>query len=78
MAERLHQRDPPSVSAAMLRLHADGLRIVEREQHLRDRFAVAHPQVATAVVPALASDVHDIAGLRQIGDLLAEQEPAST
>ena len=28
--------------------------------------------------PALASDVHDIAGLRQIGDLLAEQEPAST
>ena len=78
MAERLHQRDPHSVSAAMLRLHADGLRIVEREQHLRDRFAVAHPQVATAVVPALASDVHDIAGLRQIGDLLAEQEPAST
>jgi len=28
-------------------------------------------QVPTAVVPALAGDVHDLAGLRRIGELLA-------
>jgi hypothetical protein len=27
--------------------------------------------VATAVVPALASDVHDLDGLRRVGELLA-------
>ena len=43
-------------------------RLVEREALLRDRFAAAHPQVPTAVVPALAGDVHDLDGLRRIGD----------
>ena len=38
---------------------------------VRDRFATAHPQVPTAVIPALAGDVHDLEGLRRIGDLLA-------
>ena len=42
--------------------------MVEREARLRDRFAAAHPQVPTAVVPALAGDVHDLDGLRGIGD----------
>jgi hypothetical protein len=28
--------------------------------------------VPTAVVPALAGDVHDLAGLRRVGALLAE------
>ena len=45
--------------------------MVEREARLRARFAAAHPQVATAVVPALATDVHDLDGLRRVGDLLA-------
>ena len=31
------------------------------------------PEVATAVVPALAGDVHDLDGLRVIGELLADQ-----
>ena len=39
---------------------------------LRSRFAAAHPQVPTAVVPALPGDVHDLAGLRQVGQLLAD------
>ena len=60
-----------SVAAALLRLHADRARLVERETGLRDRFAAAHPTVPTAVVPALAGDVHDLAGLRQVGALLA-------
>jgi anion-transporting ArsA/GET3 family ATPase len=69
------RRTPASPTAALtaglLRLHADRARMVEREAGLRDRFTAAHPQVATAVVPALAGDVHDLDGLRVIGDLLA-------
>jgi anion-transporting ArsA/GET3 family ATPase len=70
-ATRLRQRDPESLTAGLLRLHADQSRIVEREERLRARFAAAHPQVPTAVVPALPGDVHDLTGLRRVGELLA-------
>jgi anion-transporting ArsA/GET3 family ATPase len=69
---RLRKREPTSLTARLLRLHADQSRIVEREAQLRARFAAAHPQVPTAVVPALAGDVHDLAGLRRVGELLAD------
>ena len=59
------------MTAGLLRLHADRLRIVEREARLRQQFATGHPDVATVVLPALSSDVHDLEGLRRIGDLLA-------
>ena len=49
------------------------MRIIEREQHLRERFAASHPMVPTAVVPAMAGDVHDLDGLRAIGDSLARR-----
>ncbi len=68
---RLEQSSPGSVAASLLRLHADRSRLVERETALRDRFAAAHPRVPTAVVPALAGDVHDLTGLREVGALLA-------
>ena len=68
---RLEQGGHGSVTAGLLRLHADRSRLVERETGLRDRFAAAHPRVPTTVVPALAGDVHDLIGLRQIGELLA-------
>ena len=79
-AERLFDSTDPStdqddgLAAGLLRLHSDRLLMVERETRLRERFAKAHPNVATAVVPALAGDVHDLDGLRHIGDLL-EQTP---
>jgi hypothetical protein len=47
------------------------LGIHPRAEHLRARCATAHPDVATTVVPALATDVHDLEGLRRIGSLLA-------
>jgi anion-transporting ArsA/GET3 family ATPase len=75
-AVRLRKRDPGSLTAGLLRLHADRSRLVEREALLRDRFATAHPQVATAVVPALAGDVHDLEGLRRVGALLGGEEIA--
>ncbi len=58
-------------TSGLLRLHADRTRLVEREALVRRRFAAAHPDVATVVVPALASDIHDLAGLRRMGALLA-------
>ncbi len=58
-------------TSGLLRLHADRTRLVEREALVRRRFAAAHPDVPTVVVPALASDVHDLAGLRRVGALLA-------
>jgi anion-transporting ArsA/GET3 family ATPase len=61
-----------TLTAGLLRLHADRERMVEREARLRARFAAAHPTVPTAVVPALAGDVHDLEGLRVVGGLLAE------
>nr|WP_221176316.1 ArsA family ATPase [Nocardioides marmorisolisilvae] len=66
------ETDPVTrMAAGLLRLHADRKLIVERESRLRSRFATAHPGVRTAVLPALPSDVHDLDGLRRIGDLLA-------
>jgi anion-transporting ArsA/GET3 family ATPase len=74
-AERLRKADPDSLTAGLLRLHADRVRMVEREARLRSRFEAAHPQVPTAVVLALAGDVHDLEGLRQVGTLLAGKRP---
>jgi anion-transporting ArsA/GET3 family ATPase len=62
--------DASRMAAGLLRLHADRRLIVERETRLRGRFAAAHPDVATVVLPALPTDVHDLDGLRRIGDLL--------
>ncbi|MGI9155404.1 MAG: ArsA family ATPase [Marmoricola sp.] len=65
--------DAAEMAAGLLRLHADRVRIVERETRLRKRFATAHPDVPTAVLPALPTDVHDLVGLRAVGELLADQ-----
>jgi anion-transporting ArsA/GET3 family ATPase len=64
------------LAAGLLRLHADRLVVVERETRLTRRFATSHPDVPTAVLPALSTDVHDLDGLRLIGDLLAAQKTA--
>lgn len=64
----------PSVeqlTAGLLRLHAERMQMVAREQHTRDRFTALHPEVAVTAVAALPGDVHDLAGLRAIGDRLA-------
>ena len=73
-AGRLGREDPDSLAAGLLRLYADRTRLVEREATLRARFAAAHPQVPTVVVPALAGDVHDLDGLRRVGVLLGGQD----
>ena len=79
-AERLDDADPDGSgaggggpTAGLLRLHADRARIVAREVRLRQRFSMAHPDVPTTVVPALSTDVHDLDGLRLVGDLLSQR-----
>ena len=62
------------LAAGLLKLHATRKLMVQREVRLRDRFATSHPDVATAVLPALPTDVHDLDGLRRVGDLLARQD----
>ncbi|EKX61461.1 ArsA family ATPase [Streptomyces ipomoeae] len=63
------------LTAGLLRLHADRMRLLSREQRTRDRFTALHPEVAVAEVAALPGDVHDLSGLRDIGDRLATIRP---
>ena len=75
LAEQAEQ-DPSVASrneltAALLQLHAQRMLIAERQLRLADRFTAAHPGVPVTAVTALAGDVHDLDGLREVGDLLA-------
>lgn len=69
-AARLERSGQHPVTAQLLRLHSTALAQAEREAHLQRRFSAAHPRVATAYVPTLSTDVHDLGGLREIGALL--------
>ncbi|MCX5607140.1 ArsA family ATPase [Streptomyces sp. NBC_00047] len=68
--------DVDEITAGLLRLHAERMQVIAREQRTRDRFTSLHPQVAVAEVAALPGDVHDLAGLRAIGERLAAGVPA--
>ncbi|MER6996607.1 ArsA family ATPase [Streptomyces sp. NPDC000410] len=65
------------LTAGLLRLHAERMQVLAREQRTRDRFTALHPEVAVTEVAALPGDVHDLAGLRTIGDRLATGSPAA-
>ena len=66
------QADAERLTAALLRLHAQRLSLAARQKHLADRFTAAHPGVPVTSVLALAEDVHDLDGLRTVGQLLAK------
>ncbi|MEV6589865.1 ArsA family ATPase [Streptomyces acidicola] len=68
-------RTVDQLTAGLLRLHAERMQLLSREQRTRDRFTALHPEVAVAEVGALPGDVHDLAGLRDIGDRLAAIRP---
>src|SRR5215472_16305958 len=56
------------LAAAALRLHAERMQLVASERRLARRFTEAHPGVPVTEVPAQPEDVHDLAGLRIIGE----------
>ena len=61
-------REPYGLATAALRLHAERMQLVAAERRLAERFTAAHPLVPVAEVPAQPEDVHDLAGLRTIGE----------
>ncbi|WP_150243939.1 ArsA family ATPase [Nocardiopsis quinghaiensis] len=70
-AESLGRSDSHPLASAALRLHAERVRTRERECRLRDALLSSHGGVRVAEVAALPEDVHDLAGLRGIGEALA-------
>ena len=79
-AQRLRDADPASgsdeaLAASLLGLHADRMRQVARQHRLADRFVAANPRVPVVAVAALAQDVHDLDGLRLIGEQLGLTSP---
>lgn len=73
--ERLAELDDPGpaqrLALVALEVHAELAEAAAHDQAIAARFAAAHPDIAQRSVPALASDVHDLAGLRRIGEKLA-------
>ena len=59
-----------TVAVAALRAHVESAGIRDAQSRLVRRLRIAHPGVATRAVPEMATDVHDLAGLREIGDSL--------
>ncbi|WP_436758694.1 ArsA family ATPase [Streptosporangium sp. V21-05] len=70
-AEDLESRGEHELTSAVLRLHAGRMQLAARERREEEHFISAHPTVPVARVPAMAQDVHDLEGLREVGDLLA-------
>jgi anion-transporting ArsA/GET3 family ATPase len=57
-----------TLAAAALRLHAERMSLGEREQRVAGSFKSVHPAVPVIEVPAQPDDVHDLAGLRRVGE----------
>jgi anion-transporting ArsA/GET3 family ATPase len=62
------------LAGAVLRLHADRVDLAEREERLLARFSGAHPSVPVVRVPAVAGDISDLDGLREVGERLAAED----
>jgi anion-transporting ArsA/GET3 family ATPase len=59
-----------ALAVAALRVHTEIALAAENDTRMAQRFAAAHPDVAVVTVPALPTDVHDVDGLRRIGERL--------
>ncbi len=71
-ADALDGDDPEvALTRAALRVHAEMATAAEHDARMARRFSSAHPEVPVVTVPALPTDVHDLDGLRQVGELLA-------
>jgi anion-transporting ArsA/GET3 family ATPase len=71
-AARLETGSRASVTAALLRIHADRVATLDRQRRMAERFTSAHRAVPVATVPTMPTDVVDLVGLRGVGDALAE------
>ena len=62
-----------ALAAGVLRLHAERMQLSARERRVAAQFTAAHPTVPVAEVAAQPEDVHDLKGLRLIGQSLANR-----
>jgi anion-transporting ArsA/GET3 family ATPase len=76
-AQSLDEQGGHELAAAVLRLHAERVSLAARERRLQERFCGAHPGVPLVEVAALPGDVHDLAGLREVGADLASGAAAA-
>jgi anion-transporting ArsA/GET3 family ATPase len=67
-AETLQAAGNHQLAVAALRLHAERMQQVSAQRRLAEHFTAAHPVVPVAEIPAQAEDVHDLTGLRAIGE----------
>jgi anion-transporting ArsA/GET3 family ATPase len=70
-AEDLAGRPEFGLTTRLLRVHAERMQRIQRERHLVARYTAAFPDVSVAAAVAQATDVHDLDGLRAVGDSLA-------
>jgi anion-transporting ArsA/GET3 family ATPase len=77
LADQVERAGNARLAAAVLRLHADRVDRAAREQRLLGRFTNAHPAVAVTQVAAVAGDITDLDGLREIGDRLTATAPGA-
>jgi anion-transporting ArsA/GET3 family ATPase len=66
-AETLQAAGSHPLAVTALRLHADRMQQVSAQRRLAKHFTAAHPIVPVAEIPAQPQDVHDLDGLRAIG-----------
>ncbi len=80
LADQVDKAGSARLASAVLRLHADRVERADRERRLLARFTNAHPGVSVAQVPAVAGDITDLEGLREIGHRLTNptHAPAET
>ena len=71
LAECPDQSEAVRLTATALLVHAENAEAATHDRSMVARFGAAHPEVAQVQVPALPTDVHDLHGLRAIGNALA-------
>lgn len=76
-AEALDESGEESLTAAVLRVHAERLGAASRDGRRAAQFHSAHPSVRVVEVAAQSGDIHDLDGLREIGSELSNGPDAS-
>ena len=69
LAESASSETAP-LTEGLLRLHANLAKTAERQEGLALRFTAGHPGIPVVEVPAAAQDIHDLEGLREVGQAL--------
>lgn len=70
-AEQLEELGGHELAAALLRVHIEVAETAARHRGIITRFRTSHPGVPMGSVPAHSLDIHDLDGLRRIGESLA-------